>query len=74
MYEKNCVAAIGVMHFSCAASAAHFLFAEVKNEKRKEIVVKFTDNLGRVLIPKEYREFYRFGENINIISTEKAYC
>lgn len=35
-------------------------------------IKKSIDNLGRVVIPKEYREFYRLGENINIIPTEKG--
>lgn len=35
-------------------------------------IKKTIDRLGRVVIPKEYREFYRLGENIDIILTEKG--
>lgn len=39
-------------------------------KKRKEIVVKSIDNLGRIVIPKDYRKLYHLDKEVDIIGTE----
>lgn len=43
------------LHFSCVASAAHFFWEKGDNMKSCGIVRK-TDNLGRIVLPKEVRK------------------
>ena len=38
--SKTCVAAIGVMHFSCVASAAHFLLGDLHMNIKVELLKK----------------------------------
>ena len=33
---------------------------------------KKVDELGRIVIPKEYREFYHFDENVCLVQTERG--
>ena len=33
-------------------------------------IIKDVDNLGRVVIPKEYRSFYNLGKSVEIIGTD----
>ena len=35
-------------------------------------VIKDIDNLGRIVIPKEYRERYNLGDNVEIIACEEG--
>jgi len=49
------------------------LNANERNEEKMPIgVEKRLDDLGRVVIPKELREFYHFDEKVTLIETENG--